>query len=284
MSKVPEVITSKFITAVNDRGYLPWQKPWEYRPQMNAVTGNVYHGINQLMALAHSDSCPYWASYKQLQRSGHKLLDGAAGNGIAIVYVGSSSKTDFEFTDSGVESVEKAFKFMRYYTVFNLKLTTMPIPEEEQTEQLLVNLSLDSLLTNPKLPTIEFGGSRAYYSRGNDKLVIPYISQYGSEIEFYSTLFHELIHSTMHSSRLNREVEISNKTEYSFEELVAEMGAAILASRTGLYDEASWNNSVSYVQSWLQKLSDNPTWLTSAASKAEKAADYIIKETKLCAD
>jgi antirestriction protein ArdC len=100
--------------------------------------------------------------------------------------------------------------------------------------------------------------------------------------EYYSTLFHELTHSTGHSSRIGREgIEILNtfgSESYSKEELVAEMGAAMLCGVTGIAP-ATLQNSAAYLKTWIERLKADSRLLVSAASAAQKAADYIRGES-----
>lgn len=88
-------------------------------------------------------------------------------------------------------------------------------------------------------------------------------------------------HSTGHSSRLARfEGNAKNaafgSTEYSKEELVAEIGAASLVNHCGLETRSSFRNSAAYIQSWLEALRNDPTMIVAAAGKAEKAINYIL--------
>jgi antirestriction protein ArdC len=101
---------------------------------------------------------------------------------------------------------------------------------------------------------------------------------------YYSTLFHELTHSTGHKSRLNRFEENSTDHQfgsesYSKEELIAEMGAAMLAGMAGI-SQVTLSNSASYLQSWIKRLKSDSRLIISAASHAQKAADYILGKTE----
>ena len=87
----------------------------------------------------------------------------------------------------------------------------------------------------PNCPDIQQGKQRASYNPLSDLVSIPSFNSFDTAEEFYSTLFHELTHSTGHESRLNRltnSVSRFGDSEYSKEELVAEMGAAFLCGFT----------------------------------------------------
>ncbi len=104
------------------------------------------------------------------------------------------------------------------------------------------------------------------------------MDQFAEQSEYYSTLFHELTHSTGHHSRLDRLCQTAHfgSEEYSKEELVAEIGAAALNNHCGLNTERSDRNSTAYLMGWLSKLRDDKKLLVSAAGRAEKAVNLIL--------
>lgn len=119
---------------------------------------------------------------------------------------------------------------------------------------------------------------KAYYQPSIDTVVVPQLSQYQRVEEFYSTEFHELVHSSGHNSRLNRIADVATfgSHEYSKEELVAELGSAFLVNHCGLESEASFRNSAGYIQGWLKALRDDKRLIVSAAGAAEKAVSLIL--------
>ena len=125
---------------------------------------------------------------------------------------------------------------------------------------------------------------KAYYSPSKDLVVVPKINQYEIVEEYYSTTFHELTHSTMKKSRCDREEDNKmaafGSKDYSREELVAELGAAMLCTYTGLDSEKAFKNSVAYLKGWLKALKSDNKMIVWASSRAEKAARYIIGENK----
>src|ERR1700691_1238517 len=135
----------------------------------------------------------------------------------------------------------------------------------------------------PNAPRIE-QHSHAFYRPSADMVGMPARSCFQSPEGYYSTLFHELTHSTGHKSRLNRFEENSTDHQfgsesYSKEELIAEMGAAMLAGMAGI-SQATLSNSASYLQSWINRLKSDSRLVISAASLAQKAADYILGKTQ----
>lgn len=121
-------------------------------------------------------------------------------------------------------------------------------------------------------------GDRAYYRPATDTVVLPIRKQFMSTAEYFSTAFHELVHSTGHKSRLDRldRVAAFGSEDYSKEELIAEIGAAALVNHTGLETPDSFRNNAAYIQNWLQVLKDDKRFIVSAAGKAEKAVNLIL--------
>lgn len=131
----------------------------------------------------------------------------------------------------------------------------------------------------PRPPTIRFGGDRACYIPSRDEVRIPSPEQYIGAEEYYSTLFHELVHATGHESRLKR-AEIAKPSgfgsdPYAREELVAEMGATFLCGRARIEQE-TLANSAAYIQNWIGKLRSDPKLVVLVAASAQKAADFIL--------
>ncbi len=118
----------------------------------------------------------------------------------------------------------------------------------------------------------------AHYRPSTDSITLPLLKQFAETAEYYSTAFHELIHSTGHASRLDRLTATAHfgNEEYSKEELIAEIGAAALVNRAGLETSASFRNSAAYVQNWLTGLRNDRKFIVSAAGKAEKAVNLIL--------
>ncbi len=131
----------------------------------------------------------------------------------------------------------------------------------------------------PKSPQIFYKGKDAYYRRSNDTIVIPKMQKFDNAEAFYSTLFHELAHSTGHESRLNRKELIESdgfgNPLYAKEELTAEMTASFLNAITGLQD-TTFDNSAAYIENWLTALKNDKTLIIRAAGQAQKAADFIL--------
>ena len=128
-------------------------------------------------------------------------------------------------------------------------------------------------------PTIDFGGTKAAYRPSTDEVLIPERQSFEDRESYYATLFHELAHSTGHSSRLNRGLDRNlapfGSPDYSREELVAEMSAAFLAAAAGI-SPPTIEQSAAYLDNWCRRLKGDKRLVILAASSAQKAADWIL--------
>jgi antirestriction protein ArdC len=183
----------------------------------------------------------------------------------------------FETETADGETEERKSAFLRYYTVFNLEQTEglkalLALPPAfpiESAERIVAGM--------PNPPAFEQDAQAAYIP-SRDAVAMPSRTAFDSQAEYYSTLFHELSHSTGHAKRLAREGFDSpqkfGSDSYSREELVAEMGSAMLCGIAGI-EQATISNSAAYLQSWIKRLKADSRLVVSAASAAQKAADYI---------
>jgi len=129
---------------------------------------------------------------------------------------------------------------------------------------------------------IDFGSRYACYRPKTDTVLMPDKDSFIGVSEYYSTLFHELAHSTGHESRLKRkgitDLLPFGTEQYSKEELVAEMGAAFLCGYVNIED-AALQNQAAYIAAWKRKLENDSMILLQAAAQGQKAADYILGRT-----
>ena len=196
-----------------------------------------------------------------------------------------------ENKDGEKETHQEERRALKWYRVFHLDDTegiATKIEPVEARADLEPIAAAEAVIAGylGREPHLKFtndkGSSSAYYSPSQDAVVVPMLSQYEIPEEYYSTTFHEHTHSTMHETRCNRKVENKlaafGNADYSREELVAEIGAAMLCNRAGLESERAFNNSVAYIGNWLKALKNDNKMIAWAAAKAEKAAKYILNE------
>jgi antirestriction protein ArdC len=134
-------------------------------------------------------------------------------------------------------------------------------------------------------PSLGHGGDRACYTPASDHVQMPRFEDFGTAEGYFSTLYHELTHSTGHDSRLKREGIAKGSfgafgdPVYSFEELVAELGASFLTAVAGIKQDAILDNSAAYIAHWLKALKEDKNLIIRAASQAQKAVDHILGVT-----
>lgn len=265
--KIYEMITNQIIKKL-EKGTVPWRKPFSSGIAVNWKTQKAYRGINTLLL----DGGEY-ATFKQIKEAGGKIK--AKEKGQIVVFW---KWLDIEDEETGED---KKIPFLRYYKVFEIgsqvegiepkrEYKTFdhdPIEEAEKIKKNYINAPSYSHIT---------GG--AWYKPFEDRVNVPPMKEFENVHEYYSTLFHEMVHSTGHQNRLNREGITAHNgfgTErYSKEELIAELGASMLCGVTGI-DNQTIDNSASYIQSWLRALKDDHTLIVKASQQAQKACDYI---------
>jgi antirestriction protein ArdC len=182
------------------------------------------------------------------------------------------------------EKEKKKIPILRYFNVFHISQVEGVEPLETPTPEVEPIVSADKVIldyvTRENIGFHEKASNEAFYSPILDSVTVPLKGQYDLINEYYSTTFHELVHSTGHKSRLDRLESGSNAAfgseTYSKEELVAEIGSASIMNMLGIETTKTFRNSTAYIQSWLQVLKNDNHFVVSAASKAEKAADYIL--------
>lgn len=270
------IINAKIIEHL-DKGTAPWQKPWTNGGvPRNLISKKQYHGINLLLLLMEGFEHNLFISFNQLQAIGGKVKRGEKGH--MVVYWNVVKKEGEEPKEEFVEEKKKAI--LRYYYVFNIsQCENIPerlLPVTRTAEEIPTCESIVSSM--PQCPTIKHKEQRAYYNPTEDFVNMPKKRSFKSDASYYATLFHELVHSTGHESRLNRKT-LTQMAEfgselYSQEELVAEMGTCYLQSFASITSE--FQHSAAYLQGWLGKLKNDKFFIFQAASAAQKAVDYIL--------
>ena len=270
-------LTQAFVDCLNE-GEIPWQKPW--KEQYNMISGKEYEGMNQLYLglRASKNKWPNaWATFKQINELGGSVASGSKGS-IVVWWNLFKRKKEVE----GKEVIE-VIPTLKYFRVFNLAQTHGI--KENKIKQPFDNDLMAEQVANSYLKRENLNlerSNKAFYSPSSDYVGMPNREIFSSQEEYFSTLFHELTHSTGHQSRLNRE-EVQNfhffgSETYSKEELTAEIGAAFLCTKTKISNQKTLTNSKAYIQSWIKVLEKNPKWILSASSKAQKAAEFILGE------
>src|SRR5713101_1353716 len=274
-ASVYEIVTAQVIKQL-ESGVAPWRKPWRTLPPANLISKKPYRGINVFLLALAGNGSQYWLTYRQAQALGGNVRRGEHGTEIVFWKFDT-----FETETTDGETEERKSAFLRYYTVFNL----------EQTEGLKALLALppaspiesaEAIVKGMPNPPAFEQDAQAAYIPSRDVVTMPSRTAFDSQAEYYSTFFHELTHSTGHTKTLAREgfdtPQKFGSDSYSREELIAEMGSAMLCGVAGI-EQGTLANSAAYLKTWIERLKSDSRLVVSAASAAQKAADYIRGES-----
>lgn len=284
-------ITEKIIEDLKG-GLIPWQQPWGTRPAINRSTGRPYSTVNQFLLLKYDSKVEHneWATFNQWKKLGGHIRKGEKASFI-VTWTTHPTKMKDEngnpvFDENGNQKYY-SYLMPRLYSVFEIHQVdgVEPLPKTATTSKFAPDELSEKILTNyweAENITIKREGlsAEAFYMPAFDTIRLPKIEQFTSADEYYSTAFHESVHSTGATNRLNRKV--ANKfgsSDYSKEELVAEIGAAYLCNISGIATDKSNKNSSAYIQSWVNVLQNDNKFIISAAAQAEKAVKYILQYT-----
>jgi antirestriction protein ArdC len=277
-------ITNKIIADL-EQGVRTWFKPWSAEHTAGRITRPLrsnfqpYNGVNVLVlwseAVTRGYSCPVWITYKQSEELGGQVRKGERGS--MVVYADRFRKTG---TNDKGEEVERDIPFLKAYTVFNaeqidnLPERFHPKPENPLPAELR-HAAAETFIGNTGAD-IRHGGNQAFYASSHDRIQLPPFAAFKDPEGFYATALHELTHWTRHETRLARDFGRKRWGDegYATEELVAEIGSAFLCADTGVTPEPRPDHAA-YIASWLTVLRRDNRAIFTAASHAQRAADYL---------
>ena len=284
-----ELVTNRIIEQL-EQGVIPWHKPWKTglnikgaedlkKVAFNRVTKTAYSALNQMLLSRAGE----YASFKQWKELGGSIKKGAKSE-IVVFWKMYQIKDEKLSTEN--ETIFKKIPLLKYMQVFHIEDVTGVNPLEIQDEKTPAEFEpveqaeelAKTYLEREKID-FAFGGDSAYYSPTMDCIQLPNKYQFGQKSgEYYSTLFHEITHSTGAKHRLDRfsSNAFFGNEDYSKEELVAEIGASGILNLLNIEKKSTFQNSVAYIQGWLKKLKDDKKLIVSASARAEKAIKYII--------
>lgn len=271
-----QIVTDRIIAKL-EAGTVPW-KHFASSPlaePKNFASKKAYRGINHFL-LSGEHSTPYWLTFKQAIDEGGNVRKGEKSTPIVF--------WKFNKYEDKATGETKEIPMLRHYAVFNLDQTegiefeTVGEQKRDTDPIAAAETIVDGMPNRPRLVIDK--QPKAYYSPAADFVHMTERSACVSDSAYYDTLFHELTHSTGHKSRLNRMDgdtcwERFGSKPYANEELVAEMGAAMLCAHCDLFQE-TLDNSAAYIANWLTKLANDKHLVIHAAGKAQKSSDYIL--------
>lgn len=276
-------VTNKIIADL-EQGVCTWQKPWNDEHAAGRIShplrhnGTPYRGVNVLLlwceAVEKGFSAPFWMTFKQAQELGGNVRKGEQGS--LVVFANRFTKTE---TDDKGEATEREIPFMKGYTVFNVaQIDGLPAHYSAQTQEPtepVARIDQAEAFFAASGATITHGGNRAFYAPARDLVQMPPRESFKDAESYCATMAHELIHWTSHPSRCARELgKRFGDSAYAAEELIAEMGAAFLCADLGITPETR-DDHAAYLAHWLEVLKADNRAIFTAASQAQRAADFL---------
>ena len=303
---VYEMVTDRILAEL-EKGNIPWHKPW-IRPTTQTTytsvridvdpsscaysrsTGRPYSLLNQMLLMRPGE----WATYKQIAEAGGQVRKGEKSSLVVFWKFIDSKKVNA----SGEEEIER-IPMLKYYNVFHVETQVDGLKPKARGAHDIVSIPTGKTKAECEWEAIEAAdeivrkyleisgvkhkeveGDRAFYRPSTDSIETPTKAQFKDPAEYYSTLFHEITHSTGHVSRLDRFRSVGSHAfgseNYSKEELVAELGASALVNFLGIETTGSFKNNAAYIQSWIKQLRDDSKLIVHASGRAEKAVNYIL--------
>lgn len=279
-------ITEKIVADL-EKGVRPWVKPWSaghadgriIRPLRH--TGEPYTGINVLLlwseSLARGFTVPLWMTYRQAAQIGAQVRKGETG--ATVVYASRFTKTE---TDAQGDELERDIPFLKTYTVFNCdQIDGLPDHYYHRPEKVIDPVEriehADRFFANTGA-VIRHGGARAFYALASDHIQMPPFEAFRDSESYVAVLSHETVHWTSRPDRVGRDLSryARDKTERAREELVAEIGSALLCADLGIVPELEPRpDHASYVANWWRVLSDDRRAIFQAAAHAQRAVTYL---------
>ena len=289
-SDIYQRVTDQIVASL-ETGIRPWMKPWSGEHAAGRITrplrgnGVPYQGINVLMlwgaAMEKGYSAPIWMTFKQALDLGGAVRKGEHGS--LVVYASTLHPHRSRHGDG--EESERDIPFLKGYTVFNVEQIDGlpahylapaaprldPVQRIDHAERFFAAIGA----------TVRHGGDQAFYSITHDHVQMPHFEAFRDAESYYAILAHELTHWTRHPSRLAREFGRKRFGDegYAMEELVAELGAAFLCADIDLTPEPRPDHAA-YIAGWLKALKNDRRAIFTAASYAQRAADFLTGKTE----
>ena len=276
-------VTSKIIADL-EKGVRPWQRPWNSERAAGSISrplrhnGTPYRGVNVLLLWCEAQEKGYstsvWMTFKQAQQLGATVRKGEHGS--LVVFADRFTKTE---TDPQGQESAREIPFMKGFTVFNVEqIDGLPAPytvKAQEPSEPVARIEKAESFFAATGATIRHGGSQAFYAPARDLVQMPPRESFKDAESYCATLAHELTHWTSHPDRLSRELgKRFGDRAYAAEELIAEMGSAFLCADLGITPEVREDHTA-YLACWLDVMKADSRAIFTAASQAQRAADYL---------
>lgn len=273
-----QTVTDRILAQLKS-GTVPWRKTWNTGLPKSLTSGKEYRGINILILGTTMHTSKYWVTYREAIRHGGYVRKGERAAPVIYWKWRTPEEMQKQRAKTKRDDVAPCVPFVS--AVFNLdQVEGVSRPEDDAPSNPAKGLESAAAVYDPMpdKPAIRHSSTfNPAYSRLTDDVLMPHQNQFENKAEYHATLFHELVHSTGHAKRLNRFKETDGEFEkrYSFEELVAEFGAAFLCGFAGIQNSGTEALQAGYIENWSEVFERDNRVLLRAASAAQKAVDYI---------
>ncbi len=268
-SSLHERVTQKIVAQLKE-GTPPWVKPWSCTSvsgvPRNYVSNRPYSGVNVLLtwlsALEQGFSDTRWLTANQITQLGGSFKGQSATR---IVFTKQHTR------EPGTDD-EETFFVQRLYNVFNAEqVSGIDLEPEREPLPFTARLpELDAFVAAQGVP-ITHGGDKAFYNLTRDAIVLPHPGTFISPEAYYAVALHELVHASGHPERLARPMGKRESYEYFVEELVAELGAAMVCAEFSL----TCSHHAGYLAAWIELMESDTKIIFTAAREAGRAAEYL---------
>ena len=259
-----------------------WLKSWQGMAgtsPTSMATGKAYQGINWLILnmkrTEKGFSSHHWATFNQWLKLGYQVQRKEDVGGATTVVIYKKNLIKDKKTGE-----KKWVPFFNTFPVFNGDQVKDDNGQAYQTEpraELITDPTLADKFANDCGAIVQHDDlNRAFYVPSLDYINMPTVGQFDSPEAYQATLMHELTHWTGNKTRLDRFYKNADQTkDYALEELVAELGAAMLCGSLGI-SATPREDHAKYLNGWIKRLKDEPGAIFKAAAAASKATDYLL--------
>ena len=270
-----EMTTNNVVGKIEKYG-ANWLRSWvgESELPINCETNKAYTGINLFILLGTEMTSGKWGTFNAWKRLDKSIRKDEKCTNI-VWFKMLKSKTEVDENGNPTK-----FPIMKMYRVFNESQTVGYVKEVKTEGETFARADADLWIKNTGA-VIDYNKSSAFYNPNQDKIGMPSMESFiktddaTAEQNFYGTLFHELTHWTGHTSRNNRLIKNSSRTDYAFEELVAELGACFQSVHFGIETAEVNADHIKYLNGWLKALKDDNKFIFKASAKANQSMAFL---------
>lgn len=304
------------IESINEDWRKPWFTEGALQWPRN-LSGREYNGMNAFMLMLHCEKegykIPRFCTFDCVQRMNKPGKDGQELPRVSVlrgeksfpvmlttftcIHKETKEKIKYDDYKNLSEDEKKEYNVyprMQVFRVFNVQQTNLQEARPELWEKLekengrpevkageqfdfepVDRMIIENLWICPIRPMHQ---DSAYYSITKNEIVVPEKRQFKDGEAFYGTLFHEMTHSTGAKGVLDRlEPTAFGSKEYAREELVAELGSALVSQRYGMTKHIK-EDSCAYLKSWLDSLKESPQFIKTTLMDVKKASSIITQK------